>query len=74
MKKQEIEFEYDFERDVMFPIPLGRLVIGNYLARLVFSPEGKTILFISEKAVKDGSIVLLKDQPQILGLKPKEQE
>ena len=59
--KVEIEFEQSFDTNEVLPIHLGRLIIGNHIGRLFFSPEGKTILAINEKATKDRSIILTKD-------------
>ena len=66
--KVEIDFAESYEENTALPIPIGRIYIGNYVGRFFFTPEGKTRLFINEKAVEDGSLVLLKDHGEIVGL------
>lgn len=57
MKKIEVAFDTCFESDTVVAIQLGRLHIGEHVARFVFSPKGKTALVISRKAIEDGSLI-----------------
>lgn len=52
------------------PIPLARLHIGDHIAQYMLAPDGRAILYVSKSAVDDGSLVLLADLPQVLGLAP----
>lgn len=57
--KIEVEFDKDFEGDTVLPIHLGRIMIGTYIARLGFFPDGKVRMFVEKRAVDDGSLVLI---------------
>ena len=64
MKKVEIEFTTDFSGNAPLAIPLGRLRLGNHIARLVFSPTGQLVLVVSRTAVEDGAVILTEPQDQ----------
>ena len=52
MKKIEIEFPVDFDGTTPTSIPLGRLIIGDAVCRLIFRPDGKVHLLCSSEAKK----------------------
>ena len=53
MKKVEIGFEVDFETKTLIPKSLGRLVVGDGVARVVLQPEdGKVHLYVAKSAEK----------------------
>ena len=55
----EVKFPTSFEDGhKALPMPLGRLVIGIHVCRIMFSPEGRMILYAPKIAVDDGSIIL----------------
>ena len=45
MKKVSIEFPSEFETDEILPLPIGRLMIGGRVCRLVFTPAGELHLY-----------------------------
>lgn len=49
---------YDFKTGNELGVPVGRINIGKHVGRLYFiMSEQKTILVISEEAIKDKSII-----------------
>ena len=64
--KVEIEFEQDHETGNPILIDLGRIRLGSHTGKLLFTPEGNTILAISEKAIEDKSLILTKDYDELI--------
>lgn len=60
MKPDTVEIKlnyYDFERDLYMPTPVGRIHLGEHVARLFFDRVAdKQIMVVSEAAIQDGSI------------------
>jgi len=61
MPKVEIDFDAAFDTGNLIAKHLGRINIGSHIARFLLSPEGKTILVVSKKAIEDGSIKFIED-------------
>lgn len=53
-----VEFGSSFENDSVVPIPLGRLMLGDTIGRLIFCPDGKMKMIINETAVKSGHLLI----------------
>lgn len=54
--KVEIQFPASFTSDELLPIPIGRLQLGPYVARLVFCPDGNVRLAVDKAAIDNGYI------------------
>ena len=69
MAKVEIEFpSAGFESpEIIFPIPLGRLHLGDHVARWVFSQEGRPVLLIPRGCLDDGSVQVIDGVPNGFG-------
>ena len=64
MKHIPIAFDTDFESDRVLPIHVGRLYIGSYIGRLMFTPKGSLCLVIDKRAVEEGNIILNDPPPE----------
>lgn len=56
MPKVEIEFDSEFGTEDLLPKPLGRLMLGPYVGRLVLLPDGCLALGIDERAITEGYV------------------
>lgn len=60
MPKIEINFPGDFESGRAGALPVGRIMLGGYVLRLVFTPRGEVVGLIDKGAIASGNLILMK--------------